>query len=290
MKPVAFEYCAPTSIAETVSLLAEYGDDARVLAGGQSLVPLLNRRLVRPRVLVDINRVAELAYESHGNAVLELGAMVRHEQVAGSELVEHAVPLLALAARQIGHQAVRSRGSFGGSLAHADPGAELPMLAAVLDARFTAVSAGKSRELRATDFFCGRNVTALLPDELLIKIRMDDLAGASYAFEEFSLRFHHAPVVAAAAVVRLDSDDRVTEVRIGLAGVANVPIRASAVEESLVGEGPDENMIVDAAARATRALEPAGDVHGSPKYRRRLAEVLVRRTLGLAICRARVTS
>ncbi len=284
MKPVAFEYASPTTVAEAVQLLAEHGEQARVLAGGQSLVPLLNRRIVRPGILVDINRVPELTYQRHEDGTLELGAMVRHEAVARSMLVQNAVPLLTIASGHIAHLAVRSRGSFGGSLAHADPGAELPTVAMTLDATFHSISSRGARVLSATEFFRARNKNGLAPDELLVGVRVPELtSGTGYAFEELSLRFHHAPVVAAAAVVRVGSDGNIIEVRIGLAGVAEIPIRAWPVERSLVGQAPTETLAGDAAATVAKELDPPGDVHASPTYRRRLAQVLVRRTLQSAL-------
>jgi carbon-monoxide dehydrogenase medium subunit len=211
---------------------------------------------------------------------LEVGAIVRQEAVLRSELVRRRAPLLGAAVRQIAHRAIRSRGSIGGSLAHGDPGAELPLAATTLDASMHVRGGAGERVVAASDFFRTARTTALAAGELLVGVTFPDLpSGAGWAFEEFSRRFHHAPLVAAAAVVVLDADGRFGEVRIGLAGVGETPLRARAVEREIVGQPPVPDVIAAAAQDATRDLDAPGDVHASPGYRRQLAAVLVRRTL-----------
>jgi carbon-monoxide dehydrogenase medium subunit len=280
VKPAAFAYEAPDDVPEALALLGEHGAEARALAGGQSLVPLLNRRILRPRMLVDLNGIDALSTVSESPGALEVGATVRQEAVLRSELVRRRAPLLCAAVGQIAHRAIRSRGSIGGSLAHGDPGAELPLVALTLDASLHVRNGAGERAVAASDFFRAPRTTAVAAGELLVGVTFPDLPrGAGWAFEEFSLRFHNAPLVAVAAVVVLDADGRVGAVRIGLAGVGPTPVRARATEQAIVGQPAAPDVIAAAAEDAARDLDPPDDVHASPEYRRQLAAVLVRRTL-----------
>ena len=287
MKPPRFEYHRAGSTDEVVALLAEYADDAKVLAGGQSLVPLLSLRLARPAHLVDINRVADLAAIANGNG-LTVGALVRHRAIERSDVVRAANPLLAHAVRFIGHSAIRNRGTVGGSIAHADPAAELPAVLLVLDGEVDARSARGTRTVPASALFEGFLTTSLEPDELLMAVRVPAwTAGTGWSFQEFSRRSGDFAIVGVAATVRLDGKGSVSEARLAFSGVDQVPVRASAAESMLAGATPSDDLWKSAAHAAAAPLEPASDIHGSAAYRRQLAAVLAERALREAHDRAR---
>ncbi len=286
MKPPPFEYRAPASLDEALTLLAQHGDEARLLAGGQSLVPLLAFRLARPRLLIDLNRLTELTtVEVDGGLVL--GAMVRDRVAERSELVRSHAPLLAEALPLIGHPAIRTRGTVGGSLAHADPAAELPAVVVALGAELLARSAPHgARSIAASDFFMGYFTTALEPDEILTAIRFPKPpASAGACFAEVSRRHGDFAMVGAAAVLSLDGG-RVSEARLALTGVAGAPVRPRDAEQIVVGAEPGAEVFEEAADIATQGLTPPSDVHATSAYRRRLARVLVRRALDAAARRA----
>lgn len=279
MKPVPFDYLAPTSVEEVLAALDEHGDQSCLLAGGQSLVPQLNFRIRRPAVVIDLNRVAELGGHD-GTSGLGVGAMTRQEEVLGSADANARAPMLVAAVRHIGHQAIRTRGTIGGSLSHADPGSELPLAAVVLGAVMTVRRGGQLRRVGAEDFFTGRQRTCLGPDELLTGVEFPDMpVDAGWGFEEFSLRARHAPVVCAAAIVVRDDQGRVTEARIGIGGVGEVPHRALGAERAIIGHEVNASSVRDAAEAGAATLEPPTDVHGSGSFRRHLATVLVSRVL-----------
>jgi len=287
VKPPRFEYHRTGTVDEVVALLAEYGDEAKVLAGGQSLVPLLSLRLARPAHLVDINRVAGLATIGNGNG-LTLGAMVRHRSIERSDVVQRANPLLAHAVRFIGHSAIRNRGTVGGSIAHADPAAELPAVLLVLEGEVEARRAQGTRTVPAAALFEGFLTTALQPDELLTAIRVPPMpAGTGWSFQEFSRRSGDFAIVGVAATVRLDGNGNVGEARLAFSGVDQVPLRATAAESLLAGATPSDDLWKSAAHAAATPLEPASDIHGSAAYRTHLAAVLAERALREAHDRAR---
>jgi len=235
VKPSRFAYHAPATISESVALLAEHGDDAKPLAGGQSLVPLMNLRLAAPAVLVDLNGIGELAYVFDDGVRLVLGAMTRHRVVAGSDRVRAACPLLAHAASHIGYPAIRARGTIGGSLAHADPVSELPCVAMTLDAELVLASAAGRRSVPAADFFQGYFTTAIEPGELLVEVRFPQVGdGAGWGFAELARKAGDYALVAAASEVTV-RHGKVVEARIGLAGAADRPVRATAAEQLLRG-------------------------------------------------------
>jgi aerobic carbon-monoxide dehydrogenase medium subunit len=290
VKPPPFDYTAPDTLEEALTLLGEIGDDARPLAGGQSLIPLLSLRLARPSHLIDLARVASMKAVAATDDDLAIGAMVRERQVEGDERVRRLAPLLADALPLIGHPAIRSRGTIGGSLSHADPAAELPAVALVLEAELVAESRPRGRRaIPAADFFTGFFTTALEPDELLTSVRIPATApGTGWAIEEVARRHGDFAVVGAAAMVRLDGDTgRVGEARLALAGVSDTPVRLREVEQMLAGTESTDEAFADAAAQAAAHLSPPADVHGSPAYRRHIAGVLARRTLTLAAQRAK---
>jgi carbon-monoxide dehydrogenase medium subunit len=279
MKLPTFEYETPTTIDEAVSLLAEHGDEAKVLAGGQSLIPLLAMRLSRPAVLIDINNVDGLSGISV-NGEVTIGAMTRHRTVERSEAVHSAVPILAAALRHVGHDAIRTRGTIGGSIAHADPSAELPTLARTVGATMVVTNAGGSREIEADDFFQGFLMTSLEPDELLTSIRFPVLgARGGWSFNEVARRDGDFALVGCAVTLQLGADGTITGVRIGLSGVSGEPFRAEAAEAALLGASAGEAAFAAAALAAADEVTPTADLHGTSAYRRHLAGVLVRRGL-----------
>ena len=281
MKPAVFEYHDPTSLSDAVSLLARLGEDARVLAGGQSLVPLMNFRLARPAHLVDLNRVAELDFLSIDAGELRIGAMTRQRALERSREVGAGWPLLREAAGYIGHVQIRNRGTVGGSLAHAFPSAELPVAMVTLDAAFVLRGEDGMRTVAAEDFFLGTMTTALEPGELLAEARVPALAARSGAsFQEVSRRYGDFALAGAAARVTLDRDGTVAGARLTLTGSA--PIRAHAAENAMLGEKPSEALFRDAAHRAVAGIEQDSDMHATAEYRCRACEVLARRALAQA--------
>ena len=287
MKLPPVEYEAPATIAEAVGLLAEHQDEASVLAGGQSLIPLLALRLARPAVLIDINGVAELSGMSRADGWLAVGAMTREYVAEESEAVADAVPLLAAALPLIGHEAIRSRGTIGGSLAHADPAAELPAVARALDAEFVVRSQSGERVIPAADWFEGYLTTARRPDEVLVEVRFPAAApGTGVAFQEVARRHGDFAIVGLAASLTL-ADGVISDARLAFSGVADVPVRAADAEDLLVGERPSAELFAEAARRATAGLDPPADLHGSSEYRKKVAATLVRRGLRAAAGNAR---
>lgn len=288
MKPPRFEYFEPDTLDAALRLVADHGDEAKVLAGGQSLVPMLNFRLVRPQVLVDVNRLAGLAYMREGDGGLALGALTRQRDAERSALVRARCPLLADALPFVGHAAIRNRGTLGGSVAHADPAAEVPVVVAALDGTLVARGPRGEREIAARDFFVSYLTTALEPDELLVELRLPGLpAGAGTAFVEVSRRHGDFALVATAAAVALDGAGRCAHVRLALGGVGPVPFVAHAQAAPLVGTTPDAGRLAEVGRAVAAAIEPDADLHASREYRRDVAGVLVRRALAAAAARAR---
>ena len=281
-----FEYVAPTRVEEALGLLREHGDDAKVLAGGQSLIPMLHYRLARPRVVVDINALplTDIAVD---DGHVRLGALVRHHQLEESETLARRYPVLAEAARLVGNVRVRTLGTLGGSLAHADPAAELPVAMSALDARLTIASASEQRRVAARDFFTGPLTTALGPDELLTAIDVPATVDYGWAVEELSRRAGDFAIVVVVALVRLDRGGRVDDVRLAFGGVADRPVHARAAEDALRGHEPSADALTHAAQIARDALDPPSDAFVSGAYRRHLTGVLCRRALARAVDRAR---
>ena len=282
MKLPPVEYEAPATIAEAVDLLAEHEDEASVLAGGQSLIPLLALRLARPAVLIDINGVTELSGMRVTDGWLAVGAMTREYQAEESPAVASDVPLLAAALPLIGHEAIRSRGTIGGSLAHGDPAAELPAVARALDAEFVVRGRSGERVIPAAEWFEGYLSTARRPDEVLVEVRFPAAApGTGVAFLEVARRHGDFAIVGLAASLTL-ADGAISDARLAFSGVADVPVRALDAEALLVGERPSAELFEEAARRATADLDPPADLHGSSEYRKKVAATLVRRALRAA--------
>ena len=287
MKPPSFEYHRADSIEECLALLAEYGDEAKVLAGGQSLVPLLAMRLSGPAHLIDINHAGELSSLSLGS-FLAIGATVRHRTIEREPMVRGSNPLLAASARLIGHGAIRNRGTVGGSVAHADPAAELPTVVMLLDSSMEVRSVRGTRTVTASDFFLGFLTTALESDELLTAIHVPMLgSGTGWSFQEFNRRSGDFAIVGVAASVRLDQSGDIAETRLAFSGVGTQPIRATEAEKSMAGLRPTPDVFAAAASAAASRLEPPSDLHGSATYRRHLAGVLTEQALIEATGRAR---
>jgi aerobic carbon-monoxide dehydrogenase medium subunit len=290
VKPAPFDYFAPGTLDEALALLAKHGDDAKPLAGGQSLIPAMNFRLARPRVLVDLNRIAALSYIHAEKSGVKIGAMTRQRAVELSDLVARAAPLLAEAMPAIAHPQIRNRGTVGGSIAHADPSAELPAVALALDASFRARSATRARTIVAADFFKGMLETALEPGELLVEIALRPLRPRTgTAFLEVARRHGDYALVGVAAVVTLDATGRCQAARIALLSVGDGPVLAVEAGKTLVGQKPSDELLRAAAdAAAERDVDPPSDIHASAAYRRRLVEVLTRRALARAFERAEI--
>jgi len=291
VKPAAFEYFAPATVDQALALLAAHGGEAKPLAGGQSLIPAMNFRLARPRALVDLNRIAELSYIRSAKGGTTIGAMTRQRAVEQSDVVARGAPLLAEAMPAIAHPQIRNRGTIGGSLAHADPSAELPAVMLALDAAFRARSVTGERTIPASEFFKGMLETALAPDELLVEIGlrpMPDRSGT--AFLEVARRHGDYALVGIAVAVTLDGQGRCKAARIALLSVGDGPVLAVEAGKTLTGQVPSAEMVRAAAdAAATRDVDPPSDIHASAAYRRRLVAVLTRRALGRAFERAGAT-
>lgn len=282
MKLPPFDYVAPTTLPEALDLIADQQDDANVLAGGQSLIPLLALRLARPMTLVDVNRVEELRGITRANGHVSVGAMTREFEAEESAMLAELVPLLAMALPFIGHEAIRSRGTIGGSLAHADPAAELPAVARALDAEMVVRSTSGERTVTAADWFEGYLTTSRRPDELLVQVRFPAARkGTGVAFLEVTRRHGDFAIVALATSLTF-SDGLVNDARLAFAGVADVPVRCPEAERLLVGERASLELFAAAAQQAVTALDPPSDLHGSSEYRRKVAATLVRRGLEAA--------
>ncbi len=284
MKPPPFLYVAPTTLKETLELLAEYGSDAKLLAGGQSLIPLLNFRLIRPKVMIDLNRVRDLDYIRQQNGEVRIGAMTRQRAAEHSPTVAKDLSLMQEALRWVGHPQIRSRGTIGGSLAHADPAAELPAVVHALGGTLVIASKDGERVLRPEEFFVTYLTTALSPTEVLTEVRVPVLPpGTCAAFLEIGRRRGDFALVAVAAVLRLDEENRCRDVRIAFTGVGGTPVRVPEAESAADGRRPDEDDLGEVATLISDRLEPDSDIHASAAYRKRLAGVLAVRALKAAV-------
>lgn len=285
MKPASFEYHDPPTLGEALDLMARFGDQARPLAGGQSLVPLMNFRLLRPAHLIDLNGVSELNYLKVANGTLRIGAITRQRALEHSADVAGRWPLLLDATAFIGHIQIRNRGTVGGSLAHAFPSAELPIAMVTLDASMVVCAKTNQRSVRAEEFFLSYMTTAIEPGELLTEIQVPALpANTGWSYQEVSRRHGDFALAGAASVVALDSNGNINHARLTLTGTT--PIRAEQAERSLLGEKPSEALFKDAARRATENLEQDSDIHASAEYRRAACAALARRALAQAAERA----
>jgi aerobic carbon-monoxide dehydrogenase medium subunit len=287
MKPAPFAYTKPSTLDEVVELLGEHGDEAKILAGGQSLVPMLAMRLARPTVVVDVNDIPGLSDIEDRDDVLAFGATTRERDAERSALVSGRIPLMADALPLIGHVAIRNRGTIGGSIAHADASAELPAVATVTDAEMVLRSHRGERIIGASEFFVGHYATALEDDECLVEIRVPTTPlGSGWAFQEVARRHGDFALVGVGAMVALDDDRTIQSARLCLIGVADRPVRMPEVEAALAGERASDDIFAAAAADATKDLRPPSDMHGSSDFRRHLAAVTTRRALSVAAQRS----
>jgi carbon-monoxide dehydrogenase medium subunit len=288
MKPPAFDYVRATSGEDAVAALVEAGAGGKLLAGGQSLMPMLNFRLVRPSVLIDINRIPGIDGIEEGEDGLTIGALARHHKVETSPIVAARFPIVAAAMAQVAHLAIRNRGTIGGSLAHGDPAAEWPMLCVLLGARLKVRGPDGHRMIAAADFHVGPLATALAETELVEEVHLPYLPRATgWGFEEVARRAGDFAVVAMGATVTL-ADRAIAAARIAITGAGGVPTRAMSAERMLAGVEAVDTAVLDAAARAVmEAIDPSSDLHASADYRRHLAGALTRRVLKAAFHRAK---
>jgi CO/xanthine dehydrogenase FAD-binding subunit len=291
MKPAKFEYDDPRTVEEALDLLARHGDDCKVIAGGQSLVPLMNFRLARPARLIDINGIDLLSYIKRDNGHLVIGAMTRHTHLEHSQEVAELWPLLTEAIGWVGHGQIRNRGTIGGSVAHADPAAELPAAFAALDASFEIRSKRGSRNIGWKKFFLSEFTTTLAPDELVtaVEVPAQD-AGIGAAFVEYARRHGDFALGGAAVTVKVSRDGRCEKATIALLSAGPAPVRAEAAEQQLRGAKLDESSIRAASAEAVKGLRPTSDLHGSTEYRIGLLRTMTERALTKAAHRARSTA
>ena len=278
MIPAQFEYVAPTSLADALSALAEGGDEAKVIAGGQSLLPVLRMRLNAPTLVVDLGKIEELrGVRDDGDAIV-VGAMTTHSEVYSDALVRDNALVITKAVELLADPQVRHRGTFGGALAHADPAGDLGAPALALDAQFTIVGPGGERTVEAVDFFTDLFTTAIKDGELLTSVRIPKRAGWGAHYEKFVRVAHQWPIVAVAAAVKVDGGT-ISEARVGLTNMGSTPLRAKAVEEALVGQPATDEAVRAAAASAAEGTNPPSDLNGDADYRKHLATVLTRRAV-----------
>lgn len=279
MKPAQFEYHDPTTTEEALALLKQYGGEAKVLAGGQSLVPLMNFRLSRPAALIDINRIPALAYIKEEKGQLRFGAMTRQRTIEHSDLVRSRIPLLTEATALVGHLPIRSRGTIGGSVAHADPAAEYPAVVTALEGELVVRGSGGERQVKPEEFFVTYLTTSLGPDEMLTEVRLPiQPKGSGWAFEEFSRRHGDFAIVGIAAFLVVEGG-RVKKARLATAGAGPISIRLKAAEQILEAGRLDEKTFQEAGAKASELVSPDADIHASADYRRHLTKVLTVRAL-----------
>jgi len=283
MKPAPFAYVRPASLDEAIAALSA-DEDAKVIAGGQSLMPILNMRLAQPSTLVDLNGLEDLSYVRRANGHLAVGGLTRQRRLEQDPPAREALPFLPEIIAHIGHVPIRNRGTVGGSLAHADPAAELALVAVALGAEIVAQGPAGSRTIAAEDFFQGFLTTALAPEEILVEVRLPVPARPrSVAFEELNRRHGDFAIVSVLAAVELDGAGAIADARVAVGGAGPVPVRAHEAEQRLAGRPPDDDAVAGAAAAAAAAVSPLSDVHGSADYRREMTAVLVRRALRRAV-------
>ncbi|MCL4268144.1 MAG: xanthine dehydrogenase family protein subunit M [Anaerolineales bacterium] len=288
MKPAPFKYHAPHLLEEALSLMNQHADEAKLLAGGQSLVPAMNFRVVQPSLLIDLNHVQEMAYISEDKNALHIGAMARERQLEFNASIETRTPLLHEAVPFIAHPQIRNRGTIGGSIVNADPAAELPVLMLALDARLKAQSISGERWINAKDFFAGMFTTALEPNEILVEIELPFMsAHTGWSFMEVAPRAGDYALMGVAALVTLDENGKCTHAKLVYLNAGDGPVDAKDAAKSLEGETLSDALMESAAAMASeKEINPFGNVHTSPEFQRHLAKVLTKKALKQAIQRA----
>jgi len=288
MKPASFEYYAPDSIEQALDLMRQYAGDAKILAGGQSLVPAMNFRVVQPSVLIDLNRVTGLSYVREDDRVIRIGAMTRERELEFNALISRWAPLLKEAAPHIAHPQIRNRGTIGGSIVNADPAAELPVLMLALSARLKAKSVSGERWIDAQDFFMGMFTTALEPDEILVEIELPaSPSRTGWSFMEVAPRAGDYALMGVAALVTLDQNGKCEGARLVYLNAGEGPVEAKEAEKLLIGESLDNRLIESAASLVSeKELNPFGNIHASSEFQRHLANVLTKKALKQATQRA----
>ena len=288
MKPAPFAYAAPSTLEEAIALLSQHGDAAKLLAGGQSLVPMMNFRLARPEYVIDINRVAGLDFVAERDATLVVGAMTRQRRLERSDVVRQQYPLLHEAILFIGHAAIRNRGTVGGSIAHADPAAELPAVLLAYGGHVQVQGSHGSRQIAAEDLFLTYFTTTLEADEILTAVHFPAWpSGTGWCFLEESRRHGDFAMVGVAALVTLDAEARCSRAAVAITGVGGAPYKVAEALTLLQGQTVDETRIAAVAQAASEGIDPDGDIHASADFRRHLSGVLTRRALTRAAERAR---
>ncbi|MED3563887.1 xanthine dehydrogenase family protein subunit M [Bacillus xiapuensis] len=287
MKPAVFDYHSPVELEEALNLLDEFGYDAKIMSGGQSLIPMMNMRLARPKVLIDINNITELNYIRITDLDIKIGGLTRHHQVEESKEIEKICPLLSEGMKLIGHSQIRSRGTIGGSVVHADPTAELPVMLTTLGATVTLASSEGIRTLTTDEFFMTYLTTTIEMNEILISIEVPiPPPNTGYAIDEFTLRKGDFAIVLAAASVTLKEDGKVESASLCLGGVDGVPVLLDEVTDELVGKEPDSDLIADCCSRIEDLVDPEPDIHASAEYRKDLCITYAKRVLERAVERA----
>ena len=287
MKPADFEYHRPRKIEEALSLLEEFGDDGKILAGGQSLMPLMNFRLAQPAHIIDINFIDGMDYARSDKGVIKVGCLARQSRLLDSRIIRECCPLLAEALTYVGHEQIRTRGTLCGSLAHADPAAELPAVLLALDGFVTVRNLRTKREVAARDFFKAYLTTSLSKDEMVLEASIPETPpGAGWSFMEFARRSGDFAIVGVAVLLAREQD-RIADARIALTGVGDKPWRESSVEQMLVGQKASTDLFAKVGAEIAAQINPVADIHASESYRRSLASVLARRALTDAWRKAR---
>ncbi|MDM0019546.1 FAD binding domain-containing protein [Variovorax saccharolyticus] len=287
MIPAGFDYHAPRSVGDAISLLGQYGSDAKLLAGGHSLLPMMKLRFAQPAHLIDLNRIEALRGIREEGDTIVIGAMTVENELIASALLQHKLPLLPEAARQIADPQVRNRGTIGGDIAHGDPGNDHPALSIALDAVFVLEGPQGTRQVDADGFFQGTYMTAMAEDEVLTAIRIPALAsGTGYAYQKLKRKTGDWATAAAAVVMRVDGGN-VSHVRIALTNLAPTALRARDAEDALLGKPPSDAAITDAAARAMAICDPAEDLRGDRDYKIAMAGQMVQRALRLALSRCK---
>ena len=286
MKPSAFKYIAASSLDHALAAKADYGDEAKFLAGGQSLVPAMNFRLSRPAALIDLNPVEALSYVEERDGATRIGALTRYRDLERNQAFLKRCPLFADALPHIAHPQIRNRGTIGGNLSHADPASELPAVAMAMQARFRLRSSKGEREVEARDFFIGLLTTNIKDDEMLIEIAFPTSpARSGTCFMEVARRRGDYALAGVAAIVTVDENGNCVDARLALCGVGETPVDASAAAKGLIGNGMTPDAIADVSALVRDAIDPPGSVHGSADYQRHVAGVLTERTLATALKR-----
>jgi CO/xanthine dehydrogenase FAD-binding subunit len=288
LKPANFEYHRPRKIEEALSLLGDFGDDGKILAGGQSLMPLMNFRLAQPAHIIDINFIDGMDYARSDQGVIKIGCLARQSRLLDSRIVRERCPLLAEALTYVGYEQIRNRGTLCGSLAHADPAAELPAVLLALDGFVTVQNLKTKREIAARDFFKSYLTTSLCKDEMVLEASIPETpSGAGWSFMEFARRNGDFAIVGVAVLLLLREQEKIADARIALTGVGDKPWRERKLEEKLIGEKGGPGVFVKVASEIAASIDPNSDIHGSASYRRSLAKVLTRQALTEAWNKAR---